>query len=109
MFLKSEACVNEMTTWNPADCPPPDKDVKKLIKESALRFREKLAAIVDEWDEQSKIVSKIKANILNTFQRDLDLFEDQIKRIEGTSMLMPCAESQSCVVSNSRMLIYETL
>ena len=90
MFLKSEACVSQMTNWIPTECPPPDKDVKKLIKESAHRFCEKLAAVVDEWDEQSKIVSKIKTNILNIFQRDLDLFEDQIKRIEGRSMLMCC-------------------
>ena len=81
--MKSDACVGEMTTWGPADCPAPDKDTKKVIKDAASKFCEKLAAVVDVWDTKNKIVSKVKSNILKTFQRDLDLFEDQIKKIEG--------------------------
>lgn len=100
MFLKSEACAREMISWVSSECPPPDKDMKKVIKDAASRFAEKLAATVDVWEKQNDIVSRVKFNILKTFQRDLDLFEDQIKKIEGMLICcIPYAETQpsSCL------------
>ena len=72
-----------MTSWAPGDCPTPYKDTKKVIKDAASKFCEKLAATVDVWEAQNGLVSKIKSNILKAYQRDLELFEDQVKRIEG--------------------------
>ncbi|KAL8613026.1 hypothetical protein ACOMHN_008795 [Nucella lapillus] len=82
-FMRSDKCVLEMTRWSPAECPPHDKDTKKMLKEAASRFVERLAGLVDVWETQNNLVSKIRSNILKTFQRDLELFEDQIKRVEG--------------------------
>ncbi|XP_076448681.1 uncharacterized protein LOC143285302 [Babylonia areolata] len=82
-FLKSEQCVPELTRWSPADCPPHDKDAKKVLKEAASRFLERLASLVDMWEGQHDVVNKIRTRILKTLERDLELFEDQIKKVEG--------------------------
>ena len=72
-----------MTSWALDDCPTPDRDTKKVTKDAAYKFCEKLAAVVDDWEARNNLVSKIRSNILNAYQRDLELFEDQIRRIEG--------------------------
>jgi hypothetical protein len=51
------------------------------------RFSEKLASLIDSWESQNKLVSNVKNRILKSFQRDLELFEDQIKRIEGEKLI----------------------
>ena len=75
--------MREMTSWIPSDCPATNMDSKKAVKDAAPKFRDKLATILDVWESQNNLVSKIKLNTLKAYQRDLELFEDQVKRIEG--------------------------
>nr|KAG5695658.1 hypothetical protein BaRGS_029148 [Batillaria attramentaria] len=57
-----------------------------VAKEAASKFAERLAIVVDDWEQQNKMVGKIRLNILEKFKRDLDLFEDQIKQLEGNPL-----------------------
>lgn len=82
-FLKSDQGLRELSSWSPGECPMLDKDQKKMAKEAGSRFAEKLASLVDVWECKSQLVSGVKTNIIKGFQRDLELFEDQIKKIEG--------------------------
>ncbi|KAK7481813.1 hypothetical protein BaRGS_00026960, partial [Batillaria attramentaria] len=80
-YMKADG-LREMTTWSSRDCPPPDKKWQSVAKEAASKFAERLAIVVDDWEQQNKMVGKIRLNILEKFKRDLDLFEDQIKQLE---------------------------
>nr|KAG5695653.1 hypothetical protein BaRGS_029143 [Batillaria attramentaria] len=80
--LKTDG-MRKLTTWSPHDCPAPERKWQNVAKEAASKFAERLASVVNDWEQQNKMVGKIRSNILKGFQRDLDLFEDQIKQLEG--------------------------
>ncbi|XP_025106722.1 uncharacterized protein LOC112571715 isoform X1 [Pomacea canaliculata] len=83
-FLKSEDCMAQLRYWTPTDCPPPDtRNVKNVVKEAASKFAERLTLLVDDWEYNNNQVSRIKSSIIKSFQRRLELFEDQLKKIES--------------------------
>lgn len=83
-FLKSEDCMAQLRYWTPSDCPPPDtRNVKNVVKEAASKFAERLTLLVDDWEYNNNQVSRIKSSIIKSFQRRLELFEDQLKKIES--------------------------
>lgn len=80
--LKTDG-MRRLTAWSPNDCPALDKKWQTVAKEAGSKFAERLAAVVDDWEHENKLVNMVKSSILKSIQRDLDLFEDQIKRLEG--------------------------
>ena len=55
----------------------------KVLAEASSRLTERLAHVIDIWQHENDVVGGIKTRILKKFNNELELFEDQIKKIEG--------------------------
>lgn len=80
--LRSQSMRNTLTSWDQVECPPPD-DSKKLAKEAAERISSKVAAEINKWEKDQRIVRNLKDRMINKFKRDCELLEGQIAEIEG--------------------------
>ncbi|XP_071175960.1 tyrosine-protein kinase Fer-like [Mytilus edulis] len=81
--LRSRNMLSTLTDWNQVECPPPD-DSKKLAKEAAERIASKVAAELNRWEKEQRIIHSLKEKMIKKFKRDCELLEDQIITIEGT-------------------------
>lgn len=80
--LRSRNMLSTLTDWNQVECPPPD-DSKKLAKEAAERIASKVAAELNRWEKEQRIIHSLKEKMIKKFKRDCELLEDQIITIEG--------------------------
>ncbi|XP_041348324.1 uncharacterized protein LOC121367932 [Gigantopelta aegis] len=71
-----------LMAWDSSMCPAPDS-TKKVLNDASSKLTERLAHVVDIWEHDNDVVSGVKSRVLKTFNKELELFEDQIKKIEG--------------------------
>ncbi|ESO95801.1 hypothetical protein LOTGIDRAFT_160348 [Lottia gigantea] len=102
----------ELSMWGPNTYPQPDKDWKVVARKASLIISDRIANLIDEWDSRRNVVGQIKQGVLDKFKNDCELFEDQIKQIEGniglTVIYINCIKTFTAIAEKGTFLGVET-
>ncbi|XP_050411837.1 uncharacterized protein LOC126826797 isoform X2 [Patella vulgata] len=79
-----DQCSPELSMWGPSTCPQPEKDWKSVTRNASNVISSRISQLIDDWCARRDIVGQIKRSVLDKFKNEFELFEDQIKEIEGT-------------------------
>ncbi|KAK3101932.1 hypothetical protein FSP39_007456 [Pinctada imbricata] len=82
-FLRSKNFTDRIFSISPRDCPRVQKDYKSVGREANEIIANRIAEEVDRWEEEKGIVDRIKDAIVGKFQKECQMYEDQIREIEG--------------------------
>lgn len=66
-----------------SECAKPSKDWKKVAQEASDIISNKVAKEIDDWDNKNQSVEGIKTRILVKFNKECQVYEDQLKEIES--------------------------
>ncbi len=54
-----------------------------MVAAASASISSRIQDVIDAWDRENGVVTQVRNNIIKKFQKDVELFEDQIKQIEG--------------------------
>ena len=82
-FLRSRAFTDRVFNYGPRDCAGMSKDYKSVAKEANEIIANRIAVEVERWERETCVADSIKEAIVTKFQKDCQMYEDQIREIEG--------------------------
>ena len=88
--LNSVELKSSMADWSEIQCPKPVKKWKYLKCSAENCIADKLRERITEWEQTKCIKAKIQRQIINKFSQDVELMEDQMKKIGGSFQTHLC-------------------
>jgi hypothetical protein len=89
-YLNSVELKSSMANWSESQCPKPVKKWKYLKCSAENCIADKLRERITEWEQVKCIKAKIQRQIINKFSQDVELMEDQMKKIGGSFQTHLC-------------------
>ena len=82
-YMNSSDLKASMFCWVEGECPKPQKKWKNIKSSAESSITEKLKGKLNEWENKQQIGTVIKKQIINKFGQEVELMEEQMKKIGG--------------------------
>ncbi|WAR28796.1 YOR6-like protein, partial [Mya arenaria] len=91
-----QICTRRVYNWeDPRGCPQVDRKWKRTVDAAAMLISERIAMVIDGWQREHSVLSKIDKEIIDVFSKEFGLLQHQVDDIEkfladnkGKAMMM---------------------
>ena len=77
-------------------CPAPSKKWKQTADDAAMQISDRIAAVLDAWQMDHRVLDRIDREIIDVFAKDFGLLQHQVDDIESMFSIIDYAYSCSC-------------
>ncbi|XP_052782313.1 uncharacterized protein LOC128218694 [Mya arenaria] len=82
-LLQRRDLQDRLCNWeDPRGCPKSDRKWKRTADDAAMIISERIAMVIDSWQREHSVLSKIDKEIIDVFSKEFGLLQHQVDDIE---------------------------
>ncbi|XP_059177527.1 uncharacterized protein LOC131956913 [Physella acuta] len=82
-YLNSMRKREKMKRWSETMCPKKEKSWQNVAKAASFAIAERIAEEINQWENENKYINKITKEIIQGFQQQFSLLDNQLHEIQG--------------------------